>query len=287
MTTKNTPGIDFNDPLRAVFGRKLSRREVVWLWLALRDESDYADPGEFGAPDMEARMTGIILRFSLKEKLIERHKATMLPEHAFEWIKNDRRQLNWLDWSLRYDRTPGCFTNTPVALSIRDTVVALLDYKNQSTQNKIYQINGLKAQWSLLQEEDKFFSWFKTSGNTKLKCQTAWDWYISHNLFRFRHPHRFSNLEDIFLFLDTSNFKIDEKRFHIEEIKKEWKRNQVKKNLNGKKQTNLALSDEARRKLDQLAEMWGQTMVTVVERLILEAHKENAENFAQSKKFRF
>lgn len=170
MPTNNGFSIEFTDPLRAVFGRKPSRREVVWLWLALHDESPYADPGEFGAPDMEAQMASIILRFSLKEKLNQRREATMLPERAFEWIKNDRRKLNWLDWSLRYDRTRGFFTNIPVALSIRGTVVALLDYKNQSAQNKIHQINGLKTQWSLLQEEDKFFSWFKTSGNTKLKC---------------------------------------------------------------------------------------------------------------------
>lgn len=287
MATKKIFEIAFPDPLQAVFGRKLSRREVIWLWLTLRDERPNINLGEFDSEDMEAQMANLVLGGFSRATLLARLRTTLLPEENLEWIKNDRRQLKWLEPHLLRIFFKGRL-DIPASLTRRERIVATLDWSDVSLEDKIHYVNRAKEDWALLQGEDKFFSWFETNGNTKLKCQLAWDWYQTHhpNPTYSTRPPRFSSVEEILIFLDASRFEIDEKRFHVEEIKKEWKRNQVKKNLNGKKQTNLALSDEARRKLDQLAEMWGQTMVTVVERLILEAHKENAENFAQSKKFR-
>lgn len=254
---------------------RLNDRDLVWLWLSLRDRASDAFPVEaYGANDMCDRMADFIEDERMRGDLAEARAVTMLPDHDLQWIGKSGRQVNWLLREfLEYLRenqlpAPAC----PAHLSPRDELIALLDYWRDPIAQKQRLLDRLQRKWNRHLADDKHYAWFKR-GDEKQKCEVAWDWYQQEYPRLVREASKFAKLDDILFCLDTSNLKLDEKRFHLEEIKRELKRRQSRNNLEGKSQTNLALSGEIRSQLNMLAAKQGLTLVAVVERLIQHANR--------------
>lgn len=85
-------------------------------------------------------------------------------------------------------------------------------------------------------------------------------------------------MEDIFEFLDSSHFSSEEKIYHLEQVKKKFKAQQSQANRQGKRQTNLSLSDKTRAQLDQLAERKRMSKTEIIELLVQNAHDRGMPN---------
>ncbi|WP_234744702.1 hypothetical protein [Burkholderia sp. WTPI3] len=262
--------IHHDDPLRAIFGKNPSRREVFWLWQTLRDEREVPPPELINGKHAQAWMAQCVLNSGLQPELDERRKLAMPDERELAWIGNDQRQINWLSHQIN-DYYGPLSLDLPAQTDPRDSFFLHIDFWNESIDHKIKYISKLKNDWVQLQTEDKYFSWFKKDRKEKLRCSVAWDWYQTEHPGILYDAPRFKNIDEIFLFLDISKFRLDEKRYHLEQIKKELKRRESLDRLKDKAQTNFALSKDVRRQLDNLVEEQRQTMVAVIERLIRHA----------------
>lgn len=240
------------------------------MWLALREEGAEFSLEWIDEKDVQAGMVDYAMDKFLLNKLIDRRKSTILDERELAWIGNDPRLINWLSHQIN-DISRPYHLDLPASISPRDSFFLRIDSWDNSVDNKIRYIDRLKSGWAQLQAEDKYFSWLKRDKKEKLRCGAAWDWYQEEHSRTFYGIPRFQNLGELFLFLDTSEFRLDEKRYHLEQIKRELKRRESLDRLKNKAQTNFALSKDVRRQLDNLVDEQQQTMVAVIERLIRHA----------------
>ncbi|CAE6886672.1 hypothetical protein R75471_02123 [Paraburkholderia domus] len=270
-----------NDPGRAALQRELpgwtlSDRTVTWLWMSLR-ERDQAlglgleglDMDEFNSRAMFEDMANAIREHRLDGALNDEKAMHILPGDDLLWIEKRGRQVNWLlhEIDRRYE-TPR--SKCPPILNQRDTVVALIDAWEAPVEDKQKRLMRLRADWNRQLETDRYYSWFKT-GKEKQKCEAAWDWYQKEHGRSLYASTKFSKLDDILFFLDTQEFSLEERQFHIEKIKQELKRQQARANLKDKKQSNFALSEEVRDQLEGLVARYGLTRRQIIERLIRKA----------------
>ncbi|MFC5427554.1 hypothetical protein ACFPTO_01825 [Paraburkholderia denitrificans] len=258
----------------------LDPRTLTWLWMWLRvsgapltdeEERDLA-PDMFMTKAMFLTMADRLGDRYLVEDLSKARTVEILPMHDLSWIEKNGRQITWLvnefEQIFREDRV-----NDPVypsVLNSRERLIAMIDYWRQPISEKQRVLNGLRDNWVQHLRLDEYYKWFK-EGSEKQKCEVAWDWYCEKYPRLMRSVSKFVKLDDLLSFLDSSNFSSDKRQLHIGEIKKELKRRQSRKNLEGKSQTNLALSDESRHQLDFLVKQQRMTMVAIVERLIQHA----------------
>lgn len=264
--------IEFKDELKGLFPKwRLNDREVVWLWLMLRKLKLALPLDEFGANNMCDRMAHFIEYERRITYFQEERNITMLREEDLQWIEKSERQSKWLIDELLYEiriDEPVC----PAHLSPREKLIAIIDYWNVPIATKSELLYSLRKDWGRHLEEDKYYKWFKENSE-KQKCETAWSWYRKEMPKLTRRENSFNTYEGLLLFLDSSGLKLDEKRLHVVEIKKEWKRRQVSANQEGTKQTNFALPEVVRSQLDTLAIKFGLTKKELVVRLIRNAVK--------------
>ncbi|WP_312438525.1 hypothetical protein [Janthinobacterium sp.] len=264
--------IEFKDELKSLFPKwRLNDREVVWLWLMLRRLKLALPLDEFGANNMCDRMAHFIEDERLIAYFEEERNITILREEDLQWIEKSARQSKWLiDEFLNEIRIDEPVY--PAHLSPREKLIAIVDYWNAPIARKSEVLDSLRKDWGHHLEEDKYYKWFKENSE-KQKCETAWGWYRKEMPRLTRGKNPFHTYEALLLFLDSSGLKLDEKRLHIVEIKKEWKRRQVSANQEGTKQTNFAFPEDVRSQLDTLAKKFGLTKKELVERLIRHAAK--------------
>lgn len=249
----------------------LDNRTIVWLWLKLGDYDLDISTKDFGAPDMCQEMADHISRNSLSVDIEFSRNYSLLPEHELSWIKKTGRQPAWLLQEYLKDNRP--HPQCPTDLTQRDKLIALLDYAPESKSSKQSILYRLKTAWIEREVEDKDFDWYKKGSNETQKCEAAWLWYQENHGEKARSALKFSKLENVLTFLDGTHFTLGEKLYHLEQIKKKLKAQQTQANRQGRMQTNLSLSEEARLQLDGLASKERRTKTEVIELLIQNAHE--------------
>lgn len=270
-----------NDSRRASLRRELpdwtlDDRTVAWLWMVLRDIDRQQrlgltglDDDKFGMQAMYQDMASIVRRRGLASTLHDQKVTQLLGADDLQWIEKHGRQVNWLIHEIdkRYEVPRSA---CPPGLKQRETVIALIDAWNISISEKQQRLARLKSAWNRHSELDGYYAWFKI-GKEKQKCEAAWDWYQKEHGRSLHASAKFSKLDDILFFLDTQEFSLEERQFHIEKIKQELKRQQARANLKDKKQSNFALSEEVRDQLEGLVAQYGMTRRQIIERLIRNA----------------
>lgn len=252
---------------------KITRRELAWLWIHLRLEG--ANTAPLDDPHCDEHMAWWITKHGTAA-IIDQAYQSRLPNDAFGWITKKGRQPTWLLRQLKRDiqRLPVC----PAGLTDKETLIALFDYWPVNYSAKHKQLALLKMAWVAQQLRDKKLSWFASGLQERQKCQIAWEWYQNNHGALLFEVVEFSKLEDILTFLDDTSFRPAEILYHLEEIKKKYKARQTQANRQGKKQTNLSLSDAARTQLDQLAKRERLSKTEVIELLIQGAHERGLLN---------
>lgn len=266
-------------------------RATTWLWLVIQDEinSPKERKNMFGGTaylfkDCDfgtSRTREYIARHidrerSLIDKIEARKSHSMVHEEELKWIEKNGRQVDFLlrkhsEIADRENRV-----HYPENLTKRQKLIASIDYPNESISKKKSYLRRLKKSWVQQQTDDSLFKWYIVGGKEKEKekCEVAWIWYQKNHNQHACDVEKFEKQEDVLSFLDSTNFTLDSKLLHLEQIKKKHKSLQTKVNRQGKIQTNLSLSEEARRQLDDLAKEKSKTKTDVVEELISQAHKE-------------
>ncbi|VBI35041.1 Uncharacterised protein [Burkholderia pseudomallei] len=261
---------------RELPGWTLSDRTVTWLWMSLRERDRALDlrlnglnMDEFGSRTMFEDMANAIRKHGLGGALNDERAMHILPADDLLWIEKRGRQVNWLLYEIdrRYEIPR---SKCPSILNQRDAVIALIDAWEAPIAEKKQRLIRLRADWNRQLEIDRYYSWFK-NGKEKQKCEAAWDWYQKEHSRSLYEITKFSRLDDILFFLDTQEFSLEERQFHIGKIKQELKRQQAKANLKDKKQSNFALSEEVRDQLEGLVAQYGLTRRQIIERLIRKA----------------
>lgn len=148
-----------------------------------------------------------------------------------------------------------------------------IDWSPSSLSDKRSILDQLQARWVQNQYEDKYFTWYASADKEKERCESAWYWYKDNHSNCTSNIEKFVRSDDVLTFLDHCPFTLDEKRFHLEQIKKKFKAQQTGANRKGKRQTNLTLSDDTSKVLDHLAEKYRMTKTELVECLIQNAHE--------------
>lgn len=255
---------------------RLDDRTIAWLWMSLRDKRRVQELGlgglnieQYDTRAMFGDMTRAIHELDLEGVLYDEKARFVLPMDDFRWFIKDSRKVNWI--LLKLKDTDG-WRNLicPAKLNREDTLIVLVDSWRASAPKKRRLLDQLKEDWIQHTELDQFYSWFNERDQKK-RCEVAWEWYRREHPRTLRATQKFTNLNDLLFFLDAQDFSIDARMLHIAEIRKEFKRQQVRENLKGKKQSNFALPDEVRDQLDELVERYGLTKRQIIERLIRNA----------------
>lgn len=259
--------------LKALFPSwTLDHREIVWLWWQWK-EAGCSDVSveDFGTTFMRESMAKEIEKFHLVRGLNDKKNWMMIPRENLPDIEKNPRAVQWLTKEFKRNRASSRLT-LPRVLSDWEYLVAIIDIWDDSVEEKLKFLGVLLKKWRAHLLEDTNFRWFKEA-DQKERCQLAWDWYQQHHVFLVRRERIFTDYDDLILFWDSSSLELDEKRFHVSEIKKEWKKIQAKKNQIGKKQSNFVLPDDVKAQLDTLAMQSGLTKKQVIEKLIRNAVK--------------
>ena len=262
----------FKSKLQDIFPHwKITRREIIWLWLILRSTKPHPYLGNFGAFNMWEKMADYIVRESLVAEIEKLKSYMLLPEQVFDWFGENERQLAWLQRKAE-PMTYDSISTHPLDFTPREHVIALFDCWNIEAERKIKSLNTLKKDWVEVQLQDKQLSWYASAGKETIKCKTAWVWYQKNHRSDTIRTTEFTKLEDVLKFLDGTNFSLDEKLYHLGQIKKRFKALETKANRKGKTQTNVSLSDSTRLQLDELARKERRTKTEIIELLIEIAH---------------
>lgn len=260
------------DELQGLFPHwPLGRRETIWLWLYLRSKGAGFQRDSFGTRNTRAQMAHYIKRNNLTATIDNERNRTLLPEHVFDWIEKRGRQATWL--LRKAEHTYKGKPIFPVHLTPRERLVAWFDYENIEKIEKLDNLKYLNESWVKQQLQDKSLSWYASAGKERQKCEIAWMWYQEHHRSVALRATEFSSLENILEFLDGTTFSHEEKLHHLEQIKRRFKAKQTQANRQGKRQTNLSLSDAARTQLDQLAKRERMSKTEIIEFLIQNAHE--------------
>ncbi|MFV9475518.1 hypothetical protein ACM5Q9_13955 [Advenella sp. RU8] len=263
--------INPNDDLAKLFSNyNVNRRFVFFLWILLKYENINAIEFDFEIHSIRNKLFEYINKNQIDYN-IHMFPKQFLPDNEFNWIEENGYQPDWL--LLEFIKNTGIsiqFINHP---NPKDILIGLFDIWNKSIQDKKITIENLKNSWAQRQSFIKNFYWYKSSGKEKQKCQIAWQWYQQNHEILLGPNKLFSKLDDILYFLDKTIFSPTEKLYHLEQIKKKFKALQTKENRQGKKQTNISLSEESRQKLEELAKQGRITKTEVIEILIKMAYK--------------
>lgn len=267
---------------------KLDKNTVNWLWFWLRIRSNTDDilaKRGYGSPAM---CNLIADHINSKEGLLGRLytlRDTLLPGHFFDWINARGRLPAWLLHQLNEERNARLphnqimrtrFTSDEINFSLyltpKEEFIVRINLSDEPAQAKESHLQQLQQNWNKHKLNDKYFSWFTRGGNEKKKCQCAWEWYQTAHPHLNTYTQEFSKKEDVLRFLDIAPFTLEAKLQHLDMIKRKFKAQQTRANRQGKAQTNLSLSDDARKQLDSLARKQGKSKTEIVEKLIQAAY---------------
>ncbi|MGV8862338.1 MAG: hypothetical protein ACOH2O_16915 [Pseudomonas sp.] len=263
-------------------------RLSIWLWLHLqKNEAAGFDPATCNSDDMrdittkylEDRENDRYQQDILVGHIQEEMTRKLLPIEHFEWIGQDARCIAWCLPKLEDLSHLGDLQSLP-RLKGRNLVVGIADLWDERLSSKAGALDRLHAQWRQHKALDAQLKWFsdKKDGNTR--CQYAWRW-IEKNERKafFSRPLPFENYLELLSFFDTSDLRERERKDIVHSIRQSWNRQKYLGRLEGKKQYNFMLSDQAIEQLDLIAECQDVKRPQMLEQLIAQEFERGAYSF--------
>lgn len=260
-------------PLSYLFPNwNLDQRDLLWLWWHMRHKVGLG-PDEYLAPDMGERIYQC-RDGQYMEHLRSKKSTEMLPVSKLPKIEHDLRAIRWMINEFA-KRKHSVLQELPQILTDWETLVALIDLEPGTWEYKLSMLQHMGADWARLRHGDQHFRWFDGPGE-RARCRVAWDWYAARASNSVETADRlpatpFRSYDELASYWDFADLRLDERRHHLDQIKKYWKNLQTKENQAGKKQTNVLLSTDAAAALDQLTAAWGKTKKEVFDKLLLDA----------------
>ena len=246
-------------------------RNWLWYFLCIQTKSIQLEHYGPGAVDLMVRL--IKENPYIRNEVISCRDVNLIPESYFSWLGDEFRQTEWVLKKLMLENANGLdFSKLHPVWVGREKIVAAVDCGFLSNLDKISLVQRLERNWTMHIAGDRPYEWFKKKDEVE-RCGFFWDWAVkNYSVLSFGRP-KFEGYQDVMVCFDNFLAPISEKLIILEKFKKAWSQRRYRKNLEGKRQCNLLLSEKAIKLLDKLSEKHDITRSQIVELLIKDEHE--------------
>lgn len=206
------------------------------------------------------------VRDRLRIQIVEQ----LLPESDLLWVKNEPKQLEWLNCEFlkRPGRRDQLGAITPLQLSPRDEFILKFDLWINDRHSKRLFLEKMKESWITASKNYRILRWFDDS--VFEKCDLLWDWLYKNKSDLIENSRPFKSRANVENFFIEKDLRPDEINHIISTVKLRWSQRKYRENKSNKKQFNFVMSTQADRSLDKLAKTRGLSRSQIVELLIHE-----------------
>jgi len=215
--------------------------------------------------------------FQLDEFKVKIKQGLIAKEH-FEWIdRGNKRQIKWLLNYLYSFYYPGSNLHQSLSTHItgKDLIISLVDALYFSPEIIKNNLESLKNFWFSHLDKDKVFNWLKLK-DEKSRCEFTFHWLKSNNHQFTQEMSKYQEFDDIMIIIDSINLSDNEKELIISKVKKSWSQANFRKNLLGKRQTNLILKESTINLLDKMSIKYDLSRAEIIDFLVRAEDSENS-----------
>ncbi|TWC30199.1 hypothetical protein FBY03_12523 [Pseudomonas sp. SJZ079] len=248
------------------------RRRDIWLWLKLylEKKADF-DTATCNGSTMRDEIARFLNRNPrLLKDINPTGDRALLPGECLKWIEEDERQYQWLLHSIEdiTDLNPPSGLPRLVHLSRRDHLIAMLDLWDIEIEKKEEAVENLRDAWLNHKARDSDYEWFADKKEGAKRCKCAREWLEKNRRTLSTRLPPFSNYKELLLHFDEANLGPYEQKAMIQEIKRQWNRQQFDERNSDKKQVNVMLSKSVIAQLDELVKQHKIKRAQIVEKLV-------------------
>lgn len=246
-----------------------STREAIWLWLYFsRRRQGSLKPESCNGDSMMQVLSDHVEGISPDRiKGIRQEKdRLMVPDHYIEWIKDEHRQLTYLERS----RLAPSLQDLP-RLTGRTRLIAELDHWEEDLLEKKILLSRTRREWEKQEPLADECGWLKAGKESTHKVQYAIRWIEQNRSklgVRMRITAGSTTLEDLLISFDRANLRPLEVRNIIQSIRASWNKQKYRERNTEKRQMNVMLLETAIEALDDLAEAHGLKRAEIIEHLV-------------------
>jgi len=190
-----------------------------------------------------------------------------------KWIEDCRIQRTWIEQKL--SGNPIVTSELARHLSNKEVSSLIIDF-HDAQQISIRTIaQTLHSEWEQQEKEDRKFDWFKQD-EEETKCEFAWDFLRKKNYSLGLLTEKFSNIEDLLVYVYTNKPSEDTIELLLKNAKSRWSQKEYRRKNAEKKQCNLILSKNAINRLKNLADKYDVSQAKIIEILLKMEDEEGA-----------
>lgn len=251
-------------------------RLQIWLWHFLFFKKHYPPQRETGA-ELIKQMMEILRHYpDTRAQALKTAPHSLIPEHQLNWIREDPRQLHWINNRIKSE--PGLKTDelhpflkgralTIAALDSRYLEFNGTEFPSEDANARNLLCIRIKTAWEQQAARDRIFDWIKGQDEAA-KCAAIIEWLRKNKPERMMTWVAVHALTDVLILFDSTGFNEETIFVIVTKAKKSWSQQQYRKNLKGKKQVNIVLNEKTIKLLDGLSEKFHLTRAEIIDTLI-------------------
>lgn len=216
--------------------------------------------------------------------------SQILPEHSFDWFKNNDRMVFWVWGTVRRASnidlglpspvvpTPYLYQQMFVNKEASNTqeryerVVEFFDCWSQHHNIKVDYLNRLQSEWGAINESPRPLKWLKED-DEQCRWASAYSEKIKIQEFQFKPVNTKELFLSVIATFDLWQAPSDSKKLFLININKAWSQKKHRDTLVGKKSLNTYLKEGTKQKLNELSELRGRKIHEILEELITQEYE--------------
>lgn len=246
--------------------RREEARFDTWLWLQARKDGANLPIESFGIENLRRSLTGFMHEHRIEQMIEFGRNRRILPIEQLEWIKDDKRQVNWLlNYTANILRIN--FYPIPPSLFGKDLLLARIDSYDIELDYKFSAVERMRDDWNEYRKSDIIFEWFKGEEEAA-RCAYAWDWLVKRKPRETYGQDAVTSYPELLRFYDMTGVNAAQKELDVKKISRNWNQQKGRENQKDKKQYNFPLTHQALADLDKLAKQYEVSRPQIIEALI-------------------
>lgn len=249
-----------------VIRRREEARFDTWLWLEARKDGANLPIESFGIENLRQFLPGFMYEQRIEQMIEFGRNRRILPIEQLEWIKDDKRQVNWLlDYTANILRIN--FQQIPPSLFGKDLLLARIDSCDMELGYKLSAVERMRDDWNEYRKSDIIFEWFKGEEEVA-RCAYAWDWLVKRMPRETYGQDAITSYSELLSFYDMTGVNAAQKELDVKKISRNWNQQKGRENQKDKKQYNFPLTHQAIADLGNLAKRYEVSRPQIIEALI-------------------
>lgn len=246
--------------------RREEARVDTWLWLQARKDGANLPIESFGIENLRQSLAGFMPEQRIEQMIEFGRNRRILPIEQLEWIKDDKRQVNWLlNYTANILRIN--FYPIPPSLFGKDLLLARIDSYDMELDYKFSAVERMRDDWNEYRKSDIIFEWFKGEEEAA-RCAYAWDWLVKRKPRETYGQDAVTSYPELLRFYDMTGVNAAQKELDVKKISRNWSQQKGRENQKDKKQYNFTLTHQALADLDKLAKQYEVSRPQIIEALI-------------------